>query len=129
MIKSKGGSAKFSATPTGSRTVSREQSIQRSFGSAGSQGQRGDTTALDDDDDDEIISPPKSRTRAEREAAEAALSPTARAGGAEAGAAGADDDFGEEEEEEDAEAGPQSWQAQFGYTEVEEDDGVYDEWD
>ncbi|KAK3813005.1 MAG: hypothetical protein J3Q66DRAFT_41331 [Benniella sp.] len=127
LIKSKGGSTKFSVTPTGSRTVSREQSTQRSFGSVGSQSQSHSQALLDEDEDeDEIISPPKSRTRAEREA-EAALSPTARAG-AEGGREGAAGDDYEEEEEEEAETGGQSWQAQFGYTQVEEDDG-YDEWD
>ncbi|KAF9585430.1 transcription factor TFIIIB subunit brf1 [Lunasporangiospora selenospora] len=132
MIKSKGGSTKFSSTPSatasparevsgvggiGSRTVSREQSMQaRSVGS-----QREGSTYPDEDaaDEDEIIAPPKSRTRAEREAeAGKAQNTTAAAGG---------EDEGEEEEEEVA---PQSWQSQFGYTEAEEYDygGEYDDY-
>ncbi|KAF9327603.1 hypothetical protein BGZ91_001395, partial [Linnemannia elongata] len=61
MIKSKtGNSVKFSSTPAGSRTVSREQSMQaRSLATNGSR--------ENDEDEDEIIAPPKSRTRAEEE--------------------------------------------------------------
>ncbi|KAF9150972.1 transcription factor TFIIIB subunit brf1 [Linnemannia schmuckeri] len=106
MIKSKtGNSVKFSSTPTGSRTGSREQSIQaRSHASNGSQREN-------DEDEDEIIAPPKSRTRAEREA-EATPAP-------------------EEEEaveaEEDEELPDQSWGAMMGYSQVEEEDYGYND--
>ncbi|KAF9932858.1 transcription factor TFIIIB subunit brf1 [Linnemannia zychae] len=99
MIKSKTGSTvKFTSTPTGSRTVSREQSMQaRSLGSQGG----------NNEEEDEIIAPPKSRTRAEREA-EATPAPE------------------EEEEEvvdaEEEEEPVQSWGAMMGYSQVEADD-------
>ncbi|KAF9164029.1 transcription factor TFIIIB subunit brf1 [Mortierella sp. AD010] len=114
MIKSKGGSVKFSATPTGSRTVSREQSMQRSFG----QTPQRESSILLDDEEDEIIAPPKSRTRAEREADTIPVSEVV-------------DAEDEDEELEAEEEAPQSWQAQFGYTQVEEEEdyGGYDEWD
>ncbi|KAF9434394.1 transcription factor TFIIIB subunit brf1 [Entomortierella beljakovae] len=116
IIKSKGGSVKFSSTPSGSRTVSREQSMQRTFGTSS---QRESPTVLDDEDEDEIISPPKSRTRAEREAD--VLPATEDDVHVEA----AD----EEDEEVEAEEAPQSWQSQY-YKEVEDEDyGDYDEWD
>ncbi|KAG0216053.1 transcription factor TFIIIB subunit brf1 [Mortierella sp. NVP41] len=110
MIKSKTGNAvKFSSTPTGSRTVSREQSMQaRSLASGGGGSQRGE-----EEEEDEIIAPPKSRTRAEREAEEATPAP------------------GEEEVEEvldvDEEELPvQSWGAMMGYSQAEEDYGYDD---
>ncbi|KAF8932349.1 transcription factor TFIIIB subunit brf1, partial [Dissophora ornata] len=111
MIKSKGGTAsKFSSTPTGSRTVSREHSMQRSFGvssaSAGATStvagvKRDSSMMVDDEDEDEIIAPPKSRTRAEREADATMASET------EAEGQGAGDEY----EEDEAEEAPQSWQA------------------
>ncbi|KAG0205838.1 transcription factor TFIIIB subunit brf1 [Mortierella sp. GBA30] len=104
MIKNKGGSAvKFSATPTGSRTVSREQSMQaRSLGS-----QREGSLVLADEDEDEIIAPPKSRTRAEREA-DATPAPEA-------------EEQAEEEYVEEADEAPQSFTALMGYTQTEDD--------
>ncbi|KAF9914134.1 transcription factor TFIIIB subunit brf1 [Lobosporangium transversale] len=118
MIKSKGGSVnKFSVTPTSSRTASREQSTQRTLGGPSSI-QRGNSEVMDEDED-EIIQPPKSRSRAEREAE--ATSET-----------GAGEEIAEDEDDVDVEDAPaQSWTAQFGYTQVEEDDdyGGYDEWD
>jgi transcription factor IIIB subunit 2 len=108
MIKSKtgGNSVKFSSTPTGSRTVSREQSIQAARSNHGSQ-------AGNEDEEDEIIAPPKSRTRAEREA-EATPAPEEEAMDVEA-------------EEEEEELPDQSWGAMMGYTQVEEEDYGYND--
>ncbi|KAF9426188.1 transcription factor TFIIIB subunit brf1 [Podila epigama] len=94
--------AKFSATPTGSRTVSREQSMQaREF-----------PQPLDVDDEDDIIAPPKSRTRAEREADAAAAEVMA------------EDQDAEVVEEE------MSWHARMGYTQEQEEDyaDAYDDY-
>ncbi|KAG0266606.1 transcription factor TFIIIB subunit brf1 [Mortierella polycephala] len=115
MIKSKGGSVKFSATPTGSRTVSREQSIQAR--SIGSTTYRENSIALDDEDD-EIIAPPKSRTRAEREAEATPVRETEAAG---------DEEVVDAEEEVEV---AQSWQARMGYVQTEEDNygGDYDDY-
>jgi transcription factor IIIB subunit 2 len=108
MIKSKtGNSVKFSSTPTGSRTVSREQSMQaRSLAANGSQREN-------DEDEDEIIAPPKSRTRAEREADETPAPEEE------------EEVVGAEEEEE--ELPDQSWGAMMGYGQVEEEDYGYND--
>ncbi|KAK3839756.1 MAG: hypothetical protein J3R72DRAFT_176537 [Linnemannia gamsii] len=108
MIKSKtgGNTVKFSSTPTGSRTVSREQSMQaRSHVSTGSQ--------PGEDEEDDIIAPPKSRTRAEREA--------------DATPAPEEEEEVVEAEEEEEELPDQSWGAMMGYTEVQEEDYGYND--
>ncbi|KAG0076401.1 transcription factor TFIIIB subunit brf1 [Linnemannia elongata] len=108
MIKSKtGNSVKFSSTPAGSRTVSREQSMQaRSLATNGSR--------ENDEDEDEIIAPPKSRTRAEREA-EATPAPEE------------EEEEVVEAEEEEEELPDQSWGAMMGYRRVEEDEYNYND--
>ncbi|KAF9301095.1 transcription factor TFIIIB subunit brf1 [Mortierella antarctica] len=110
IAKSSGASSvKFSTTPSGSRTVSREQSMQARSIRSGSQ----DASQPMDEEDDEIIAPPKSRTRAEREA-DAAMAEAAVAGGEVAAEA-----YEEEEEVEVA----NSFAAQMGYSQYQEDYG------
>ncbi|KAG0085768.1 transcription factor TFIIIB subunit brf1 [Podila epicladia] len=115
IAKSSGGSSvKFSTTPSGSRTVSREQSMQARSIRSGSQ----DASQPMEEDDDEIIAPPKSRTRAEREA-DAALAEAAASGEVAAEAY---------EEEEEVEV-PNSFAAQMGYSQYQEDyGGEYDDY-
>ncbi|KAF9937743.1 transcription factor TFIIIB subunit brf1 [Mortierella alpina] len=112
MIKNKGGSVvKFSATPTGSRTVSREQSMQaRSAG--GSQWET--SRMLPDEEEDEVIAPPKSRTRAEREAGATPAPETD-----ERAAEEEEEEVVEEEETYDA---PESFMAKMGYSQVDDED-------
>lgn len=110
IAKSSGASSvKFSTTPSGSRTVSREQSMQARSIRSGSQ----DASQPMDEEDDEIIAPPKSRTRAEREA-DAAMAEAAVAGEEVAAEA-----YEEEEEVEVA----NSFAAQMGYSQYQEDYG------
>ncbi|KAF9373969.1 transcription factor TFIIIB subunit brf1 [Podila verticillata] len=106
-------SVKFSTTPTGSRTVSREQSMQARSIRSGS----ADPSQPMDDDDDEIIAPPKSRTRAEREA-DAAIE----------AAAGEGEEIVEQDDEEEVVVA-NSFAASMGYNQVEEDyGGEYDDY-
>jgi len=122
MIKSKtgGNTVKFSSTPTGSRTVSREQSMQARSHVSGSGSQRGDG-GEGEEDEDEVIAPPKSRTRAEREAEATTPAP------------GAEEEEVLEAEEEEEELPAQSWGAMMGYSQVEDDadygyDDIGDDW-
>ncbi|KAG0038577.1 transcription factor TFIIIB subunit brf1 [Podila clonocystis] len=111
IAKSSGASSvKFSTTPSGSRTVSREQSMQARSIRSGSQ----DASQPMEEEDDEIIAPPKSRTRAEREA-DAQM--------AEAVAAGEQEEVVEAYEEEEELEGANSFAAQMGYTHYQEDYG------
>ncbi|KAG0337507.1 transcription factor TFIIIB subunit brf1 [Podila horticola] len=116
IAKSSGASSvKFSTTPTGSRTVSREQSMQARSIRSGSQ----DASQPMEEEDDEIIAPPKSRTRAEREA-DAAMAEAAAAGG---------EEVVEAYEEEEVEVA-NSFAARMGYSQYQEEDygGEYDDY-
>ncbi|KAG0026216.1 transcription factor TFIIIB subunit brf1 [Podila clonocystis] len=109
IAKSSGASSvKFSTTPSGSRTVSREQSMQARSIRSGSQ----DASQPMEEEDDEIIAPPKSRTRAEREA-DAAM----------AEAAGDQEEGVEAYEEEEEVEVANSFAAQMGYRHYQEDYG------
>jgi len=111
MIKSSGGSVKFTKSPMNSRTVSREQSMVRSTG-----------PAAYEDDDDEIISPPKSRARVDREAEVVTSARTTHTG--------AEEEVEEDEEVvEDEEVGAQSWRAQLGYDDEPDDTNYGGEYD
>ncbi|KAF9970955.1 transcription factor TFIIIB subunit brf1 [Actinomortierella ambigua] len=138
MIKSSSGGSrpKFSsggstATPMGSRSISRETSVLGARSGDGKES--GGAALLVDEDDDEEIAPPPASVHRQREMAAAAAAAAAAASQKQqsqqqGAAAGGDEEEIVEEEEEDG--GAWSWQKQMGYSQVDEIDYAdeYDEY-